>query len=115
MIENWRRHYNTVRPHSAVGIPATCTGGTRLAGQAHSADARSKLTFQPDHSAGTGQPHGYDQRVTCDNSALKPWSSLSENASKTSKMPVEGGFALNGHELYALMPFRSQRKCLCSK
>lgn len=56
MIEAWRRHYNTIRPHSSLGYrppapealvwPATKTDGT---------NAIFKLTFKPDHSLGVGQ------------------------------------------------------------
>ena len=29
VIESWRRHYNTVRPHASLGLPAAGTGGVR--------------------------------------------------------------------------------------
>ena len=37
LIENWRRHYNTIRPHSVTRLPAACTrdhctGSHRVAG-----------------------------------------------------------------------------------
>ena len=54
VVENWRRHYNTVRPHSSLDTD-THNRGTRLAGKAHGANARSKLTFQLDHSVGADQ------------------------------------------------------------
>ena len=67
IIESWRRHYNTVRPHASIGYRGSGTGGvrasarrmagcaipTRSAGHAPAgAAANPKLTFQPDHPAG---------------------------------------------------------------
>ena len=52
MIENWRQHYNKVRPHSSFGVPTASTRGSCLAGKTHGANASSKLTFQTDHWRG---------------------------------------------------------------
>src|SRR6188768_4315562 len=41
-------------PTLVAGIPTAGTRGTRLAGNAHGANANSKLTFRTDHSAGAG-------------------------------------------------------------
>jgi hypothetical protein len=49
IIENWRQHYNKVRPHSSLGYRPR---GNRLADKTHSADVSAKLTFRPDHSGG---------------------------------------------------------------
>src|SRR5262249_28108279 len=59
VIENWRRHYNTIRPHASLGykppapelfVPgcAPSTGFARHAGATHNL----KLTFHLDRSAG---------------------------------------------------------------
>ena len=61
MIETWRRHYNTKRPHSSLGYrppapeivlePAPPAG--RSAGRTNDGARRAaKLTFQLDHSVG---------------------------------------------------------------
>ena len=68
VIESWRRHYNTIRPHASIGIQATSTRGVRarirrVAGYAtptgsagHAgATANLKLTFHLDHSEGADQ------------------------------------------------------------
>ncbi len=64
LIEQWRRHYNTVRPHSSLGYrPPRAGGGDD--GVAHAAQpARANrispsqdshaLTFRPDHLVGAG-------------------------------------------------------------
>ena len=68
VIESWRRHYNTTRPHASIGYKppapegiharirrvagcATPTGSADHAG----ATANLKLTFHPDHSVGADQ------------------------------------------------------------
>src|ERR1700745_3605683 len=64
VIESWRRHYNTIRPHASIGykppapevfVPAfaawPCATRTGSAGHA-GATANLKLTFHLDHSAG---------------------------------------------------------------
>ena len=64
VIESWRRHYNTIRPHASIGYKPTSTRGVRarirrvacatptgFAGHA-GATANLKLTFHLDHSAG---------------------------------------------------------------
>lgn len=66
LIEAWRRHYNTVRPHSSLGYrpPAPEAGATALAAlrfrfapPAVSCGAGSNfaLTVSADHSVGPGQ------------------------------------------------------------
>ena len=77
MIEAWRRHYNTIRPHSSLGyrppapevfvpafaawpaalrLPAFRLRYVNLAGHApRGATANSKLTLQMDHSVGADQ------------------------------------------------------------
>jgi len=56
VIENWRRHYNTIRPHSSLDSAAG-TGGAGLASRkTGSADAGSKPTFKRTTSWGPGQP-----------------------------------------------------------
>ena len=68
IVESWRRHYNTVRPHAWLRIPTACARGVRaslrrVAGCATptqlatghapaSATANAKLTFHLDHSLG---------------------------------------------------------------
>ena len=67
VIESWRRHYNTIRPHASIGykppapevfVPAfaawPCATPTGSAGHA-GATANLKLTFHLDHSAGADQ------------------------------------------------------------
>src|SRR5215472_14057090 len=68
VIESWRRHYNTTRPHASIGYKppapegiharirrvAGCATPTGSAGHA-GATANLKLTFHPDHSAGADQ------------------------------------------------------------
>src|SRR5262249_29501453 len=67
VIESWRRHYNTIRPHASLGYKPS-TGGVRarlrrVAGCAtpsgsagHAGEtANFKLTFHLDHSAGADQ------------------------------------------------------------
>ena len=68
VIESWRRHYNTVRPHASLGYrpPAPqvfVSGILRVAGCA-GARASVKLTFQLDHSMKAGQPtsSNYERR-----------------------------------------------------
>src|SRR5262249_4700390 len=65
VIESWRRHYNTIRPHASIGykppapevfVPAFtsvagCATPTSSAGHAGET-ASLKLTFHLDHSAG---------------------------------------------------------------
>ena len=70
VIESWRRHFNTIRPHESLGykppapevfVPALrcvagCATSTGSAGHAPAgATANSKLTFQTDHSVGADQ------------------------------------------------------------
>jgi len=70
IIETWRRHYNTVRPHASIGLPRAGPGGVRTsarrmagcatptssAGHAPAgAKTDPKLTFDPDHHSGAGQ------------------------------------------------------------
>src|SRR5213076_3031406 len=70
IIESWRRHYNTVRPHASIGyrapapevfVPALAAWPaaqtpTSCAGHAPAgAKTNPKLTFDPDHLVGAGQ------------------------------------------------------------
>ena len=70
IIESWRRHYNTVRPHGSIGYKppapevfrarlhrkAGCETPTISAGHAHGgAQADHELTFNPDHPMGADQ------------------------------------------------------------
>ena len=55
MIENWRRHYNTVRPHSSLGYRPPAPEALVWPAKTRGANAGSKLTFQTDHSLGAGQ------------------------------------------------------------
>ena len=70
VIESWRRHYNTIRPHASLGykppapevfVPAFAAWPAALrrpASPAHAgATANLKLTFHPDHSVGANQAH----------------------------------------------------------
>ena len=72
VIEAWRRHYNTERPHSSLGYrppapdaiiwPApnpgsACTGNANLG-----ATARHALTSNLDHQMGAGHPRGTPPR-----------------------------------------------------
>ena len=67
VIESWRRHYNTIRPHASIGYKppaggvrarirrvAGCATPTGSAGHA-GATANLKLTFHLDHSEGADQ------------------------------------------------------------
>ena len=68
VIESWRRHYNTIRPHASLGykppapevfVPAFAAWPAALRQPAPpatpSAAASLKLTFHLDHSAGADQ------------------------------------------------------------
>ncbi len=70
VIESWRRHYNTVRPHGSLGYkPPAPTGGApahlgaagyatsnRFAGRARAGTTTdAELTFTPDHPVGADQ------------------------------------------------------------
>jgi putative transposase len=69
VIESWRRHYNSVRPHASLGykppapevfVPALAAWPAALrrpAPPATLAQANLKLTFDLDHSAGADHPH----------------------------------------------------------
>ena len=72
VIESWRRHFNTIRPHEITRLQAAGTRGVRasirrVAGCATSTGsaghapagttANTKLTFRPDHSVGADQDH----------------------------------------------------------
>ena len=66
VIESWRRHYNTVRPHASLGFrppapevvlpalawPAAPTGPAHHTNRGAQTDAA--LTFAADHSVGAG-------------------------------------------------------------
>ena len=51
VIEQWRRHYNTKRPHSALGYKAASTGEHHP----HRRKTDDALTFKSDQSVGAGQ------------------------------------------------------------
>jgi transposase InsO family protein len=71
IIESWRRHYNTIRPHASIGYRApapevfvrasthrmaACATPTSSAGHAPAGvSSTAKLTFNPDHHSGAGQ------------------------------------------------------------
>ena len=69
VIESWRRHFNTIRPHESLATSrrhprcsckdsrvAGCATSTGSAGHAPAGTtANTKLTFRPDHSAGADQ------------------------------------------------------------
>jgi len=62
VIEGWRQHYNTVRPHSSLGYkppapeailwPAAQSGPASPATPGRSAKTRHALTLNPDHLMG---------------------------------------------------------------
>ena len=70
VIESWRRHYNTIRPHASLGykppapevfVPAFAAWPAALRRPAPPATlaptANLKLTFHLDHSMGADHPH----------------------------------------------------------
>jgi putative transposase len=71
VIEAWRRHYNTKRPHSSLGYGPAGSRGRAMAGFAtrsryaghasRSAKTRHALRLQPDHPIGAG--HRYAEPV----------------------------------------------------
>src|SRR5262249_42198908 len=62
VIESWRRHYNTIRPHASIGYkPAGCATPTGSAGHA-GATANLELTFHLDHSAGADHRRRHQPR-----------------------------------------------------
>jgi putative transposase len=50
LVEQWRRHYNQVRPHSSPGLPAASPGGRQVA-----PIGASRLTMDVVQSLGAGQ------------------------------------------------------------
>jgi transposase InsO family protein len=71
VIESWRRHYNAVRPHAALGYkapapevivpaltawPAPQTPTSSAGHATRGAPTKPKLTLTPDHSSGADQP-----------------------------------------------------------
>ena len=66
VIEGWRRHYNTVRPHSSLGYrppaPEVVLWPAPPATSGRGPKAGHALTFQPDHPMGAGQ---HRLRPTC--------------------------------------------------
>jgi putative transposase len=64
VIEAWRRHYNTRRPHSSLGYrppapqavqwPAPPTGSAAPATPAVAPETRHELRNEPDHPIGAG-------------------------------------------------------------
>src|SRR3982751_508737 len=78
VIESWRRHYNSVRPHASLGYrppaPEVVVPGLRgLAGCAHptgsadqalgSATTNPELTFNSDHPMGADHDQGAGDRL----------------------------------------------------
>ena len=59
IIEEWRKHYNTKRPHSALGYRPPASGNHRSDGN----QAGHALTFKPDHSMGADQCHNSLSKV----------------------------------------------------
>jgi transposase InsO family protein len=67
VIEAWRRHYNTRRPHSSLGYRPPASPGHAVAGSANrissagypnrGAETRHELRNEPDHPMGAGQRH----------------------------------------------------------
>jgi len=51
LIEGWRRHYNTVRPHSSLGYRPQ----PRKRRHCHGAGGNLALTINAEHSVGAGQ------------------------------------------------------------
>ena len=76
VIESWRRHYNTIRPHASIGYKppaprgvracirrvAGCATPTGSAGHA-GATANLKLTFHLDHSVGADHYSGVENPI----------------------------------------------------
>jgi hypothetical protein len=48
VIENWRRHYNTVRPHSSLGYRPPAPASVKTVGT----NRKPRLTSRSDHSVG---------------------------------------------------------------
>src|SRR5262249_55459875 len=61
VIESWRRHYNTIRPHASPRRVAGCATPTSSAGHA-GAKANLKLTFRLDHSVGADHLNATQER-----------------------------------------------------
>ena len=65
IIESWRRHYNTKRPHSSLGYrtpapevvqwPASPPGPASPTTPAVAPETRHALRLEPDHPIGAGQ------------------------------------------------------------
>ena len=70
VIESWRRHYNTVRPHESLGYrppapevfvpalaacPSARLGSTPTATHLAAIETWAKLTFESDHPTGADQ------------------------------------------------------------
>ena len=55
MIESWRRHYNTERPHSSLGIDRRHQRPSSGTPKGDRQNALAKLTSQSDHPLGASQ------------------------------------------------------------
>ena len=87
IIESWRRHYNTVRPHGSLGykppapevfvpaMTARAAAQPRPATPPALAQAVNALTFQPDQSMGADQLGGLKRAPRRQQSSL-PWAGL---------------------------------------
>ncbi len=58
VTENWRRHYNEVRPHSSLGHRPPAPSVLLAERSAAGPEADHELTVHPDHSMGAGQLSG---------------------------------------------------------
>ncbi len=62
ITENWRQHYNTIRPHSSLGLAIAWPAGAKrtcFAGHPHrSAKTKHALTVTPDHPMGADHQDG---------------------------------------------------------
>jgi hypothetical protein len=73
VIEGWRRHYNTIRPHSSLGYRTPSTRGRALAGFPGQSRTRLRadrgtqtdhaLRVTPDHPMGAGQSGAVHRRA----------------------------------------------------
>jgi hypothetical protein len=58
VIESWRRHFNTVRPHASLGYrppaPEVLVPRQPAGPASRGAKASPELTFHKDHSVGAG-------------------------------------------------------------
>jgi putative transposase len=73
LIEAWRRHYNTVRPHSALGyrppapvaVPSLVSPSGSAPPAANAGEGGDDaLTIKPDHSVGAGHKPQLNDRLS---------------------------------------------------